>query len=48
MRNSTLTDEALFRLLKDDAPCGDLTTETSGIGQHAARLDFRARQEMGG
>ena len=41
-----LTDEELSRLLMDDVPCGDLTTETSGIGQQIARLEFRARQEM--
>ncbi len=41
-----LTDEELARLLNDDVPCGDLTTETSGIGQYAARLVFRARQDM--
>jgi molybdenum transport protein len=41
-----LTDEELARLLGDDVPCGDLTTETSGIGQQAARLEFRARQDM--
>ena len=41
-----LTDEELSRLLIDDVPCGDLTTETSGIGQCTARLEFRARQEM--
>jgi len=41
-----LTDEELSRLLIDDVSCGDLTTETSGINQSAARLEFRARQEM--
>jgi molybdenum transport protein len=41
-----LTDEELSSLLNDDVPCGDLTTETSRIGQQAARLEFRARQEM--
>ena len=41
-----LTDEELARLLNDDVPCGDLTTETAGIAQQAARLEFRARQEM--
>lgn len=41
-----VTDEALLGLLNDDVPCGDLTTETSGIGQQAARLEFRARQDM--
>ena len=41
-----LTDEGLSRLLNDDVPCGDLTTETIGIGQRTGRLEFRARQEM--
>jgi molybdenum transport protein len=41
-----LSDEELARLLHDDVPCGDLTTETSGIGQQAACLEFRARQDM--
>ena len=41
-----LTDEELSDLLKDDVPCGDLTTETSGIGQRVARLEFHSRQEM--
>jgi molybdenum transport protein len=41
-----LTDAELVQLLQDDVPCGDLTTETSGIGQQAARLEFRARQDM--
>jgi molybdenum transport protein len=41
-----LSDLELTRLLADDVQCGDLTTETSGIGQRSARLEFRARQEM--
>jgi molybdenum transport protein len=41
-----LSDVELTRLLSEDVPCGDLTTETSGIGQRSARLEFRARQEM--
>ena len=41
-----LTDQELARLLHDDVPCGDLTTETAGMAQQAARLEFRARQEM--
>ncbi|OIR15413.1 putative nicotinate-nucleotide pyrophosphorylase [mine drainage metagenome] len=41
-----LTDEELARLLHDDVPCGDLTTETLGMAQQTARLEFRARQEM--
>jgi molybdenum transport protein len=42
----SLSDAELAQLLQDDVPCGDLTTETSGIGQQAARLEFRARQDM--
>ena len=41
-----LTDEELARLLHDDVPCGDLTTETAGLAPQAARLEFRARQDM--
>ena len=41
-----LTDRELAHLLHDDVPCGDLTTETAGMAQQAARLEFRARQEM--
>lgn len=41
-----MTDDQLARLLADDVPCGDLTTDTSGIGLQAARLEFRARQAM--
>lgn len=36
----------LQALLDDDAPCGDLTTQTLGIGAQAAQLEFRARQPM--
>jgi molybdenum transport protein len=42
----SLSDAELVQLLNDDVPCGDLTTETSGIGQQPARLEFRARQDM--
>ena len=42
----SLNDAELAQLLNDDVACGDLTTETSGIGQQAARLEFRARQDM--
>ncbi|MBU0621175.1 MAG: ModD protein [Gammaproteobacteria bacterium] len=41
-----LTDAELMQLLQDDVPCGDLTTQTSGIGGQTARLEFRARQDM--
>ena len=46
MSNIALTDEELAGLLADDVPCGDLTTETVGIGLLAAGLEFRARQDM--
>ncbi|MDO8990674.1 MAG: ModD protein [Sideroxyarcus sp.] len=42
----SLSDAELAQLLQDDVPCGDLTTESSGIGGQAARLEFRARQDM--
>ncbi|WP_066257747.1 ModD protein [Hydrogenophaga flava] len=42
----TLGDEELYRLLQDDAPCGDLTTESLVIGTAAARLDCSARGAM--
>lgn len=41
-----MTDAELVSLLNDDVPCGDITTETCAIGQHAARLEFRARQVL--
>ena len=41
-----LTDDELVRLLGDDVPNGDLSTQISGIGAKAARLEFRARQDM--
>lgn len=46
MNMLSMSDAALMQLLTDDVPCGDLTTETSAIGQQTARLEFRARQEM--
>ena len=46
MRYLALSDEELLRLLHDDVPCGDLTTEAAGMAQQAACLEFRARQEM--
>ena len=46
MRYLALTDCELAQLLRDDVPCEDLTTATSGIGEHAARLAFRARGAM--
>ncbi|MBB1074949.1 ModD protein [Rhodoferax sp. 4810] len=41
-----LTDAQLQALLQDDAPSGDLTTHTLGIGPQAASLVFSARQPM--
>jgi molybdenum transport protein len=41
-----LADGDLLRLLADDAPFGDLTTDTLGIGQLAATAMFQARQAM--
>lgn len=41
-----LSDEALRSLLQEDCPCGDLTTETLGIGRKSARITFTARQAM--
>lgn len=41
-----LDDHELGALLRDDAPCGDLTTENLGMGAAAARLDFSARTPM--
>lgn len=41
-----LSDDELIRLLRDDVPCGDLTTETLGIGRARGQVLFRARQPM--
>lgn len=46
MSYAALTDNELVQLLHDDVPCGDLTTEASGMVRQAAHLEFRARQEM--
>lgn len=43
---TALSDDELSRLLQDDAPCGDLTTESLAIGAAAGRLDFAARAPM--
>ena len=43
---TALSDEKLGRLLQDDAPCGDLTTESLAIGAAAGRLNFSARAPM--
>jgi molybdenum transport protein len=45
-RNLALTDEALSRLLAEDAPYGDLTTELLGMGECPALLTFTARTAM--
>lgn len=41
-----LTDAALAQLLCVDVPCGDLTTDTVGLGQQAGCLELRARHPM--
>jgi molybdenum transport protein len=41
-----LTDDELARLLRDDVPFGDLTTDSLGIGDQAGRIEFRARGAM--
>ena len=43
---TALSGDELSRLLQDDAPCGDLTTESLAIGAAAGRLDFTARGPM--
>lgn len=43
---SSLSTLQLQALLDDDVPCGDLSTQTLGIGAQAAQLEFRARQPM--
>jgi molybdenum transport protein len=40
------SDLELSRLLADDVPSGDLTTEALAIGGQAGRIDFLARQAM--
>ncbi len=41
-----LSDAELTRLQSEDVQYADLTTETSGINQREARLEFCARQEV--
>ncbi|WP_321333741.1 ModD protein [Breoghania sp.] len=41
-----LNDEHLTRLLAQDVPCGDLTTDVLGIEDIPARMTFRARDRM--
>lgn len=43
---SCLDDGALLSLLRDDAPYGDLTTQSLGIGDRVGRSVFLARQPM--
>jgi molybdenum transport protein len=43
---SSLSTQQLQALLDDDAPCGDLTTQTLDIGAQPAQLEFFARQSM--
>jgi molybdenum transport protein len=42
----TLNDHSLQALLENDAPCGDLTTNSLAMGMQPAQLAFRARQAM--
>ncbi|MCP5159109.1 MAG: ModD protein [Gammaproteobacteria bacterium] len=44
--SSALSDAALSRLLADDAPVGDLTTESLGLQGQPGRLEFHARGAM--
>jgi molybdenum transport protein len=46
MYSCALSDEALNRLLADDVPAGDLTTESLGLRGQPGRLEFRARGAM--
>lgn len=39
----TLADDQLLALLREDAPHGDLTTDSLAIGSSAGRMTFRAR-----
>lgn len=41
-----LDDATLLHFLKEDAPYGDLTTRSLGLSGSAARMSFRARNEM--
>jgi ferredoxin like protein len=44
--HTILSTEELQRLLAEDAPYGDLTTETLGIGSRDGTIRFAARQAM--
>jgi len=41
-----LSDAQLQALLQDDVPCGDLTTDSLGMGAAQAHLSFQTRQPM--
>lgn len=43
---SALSDDALQALLREDAPYGDLTTHSLGLGEMAGHVTFAARQPM--
>jgi molybdenum transport protein len=43
---SALSDEALLTLLREDAPYGDLTTQSLGLGSLQGRVLLAARQAM--
>lgn len=46
MMHSALSDDDLARLLREDAPHGDLTTHTLHLGDTQGRLTMAARQPM--
>lgn len=46
MLNRCLSDDDLIRLLRDDAPYGDLTTRALGIGGRHGHMTFQARRPM--
>ena len=46
MYRCALSDEALSRLLAEDVPFGDLTTESLGLQRRPGRLEFHARGVM--
>jgi molybdenum transport protein len=46
MSSFNLPDATLLALLADDVSCGDLTTESLGIGAREGRVVFRARGPM--
>jgi molybdenum transport protein len=46
MQPSALSDDVLLRLLAEDVPYGDLTTDQLGIGDRPAALTFTARAGM--